>query len=228
MNIETKYLIRWGIPGWVFILLVSIMGYLIFHPNIKLNNVDLVDILGLLVSAGFVGVPIGYLFHQLYFSYNWLGKGRVFDKAVELVDDKDKIKGPCWGQNGHIDYYRFEHVWQKELIKLASDEKRLYLSERYRHLLTTIHGLGALWVALALSLGINVVFSLYHFDDIQKMPLLFLIGLALFNGYLLLAVQKGFVYYSANLNYFQGYFLNAFFNKELESAEKLEQPTTNE
>jgi hypothetical protein len=219
MNIETKYFLRWGIPGWVFILLVSIMGYLIFHTNIKMDEVNLIDFLGLLVSAGFVGVPVGYLFHQIYFSYNWLGNGRIFDKAVELVEDKEKIKGNCWGQNGHLDYFRLEHVWQKELVKLQSDEKRTYLTERYRHLLTTIHGLGALWVALALSLGINVLFSIYHFNNIGKMSLFFLGVLALFNLYLLIAVQKGFVYYSDNLNYFQGHFLNAFFNNEIEKKE---------
>ncbi len=216
VNVETKYLIRWGIPGWVFILLLSLMTYLVFHPQISLKEVNLVDVLGLLVSAGFVGVPIGYLFHQLYFSYNWLGKNRIFDAAVKLVDDQTKIKGPGWGMNGHIDYYKFEHIWQKELLKIA-DDKRNYLAERYRHLLTTIHGLGALWVSLASSLGINLIISIYHFREIEKMSLSLLILLALFNGYLLLAVHKGFNYYSSNLNHFQGYFLNAFFNNELES-----------
>lgn len=212
MNVETKYIIRWGIPGWVFILFLSIMIYLIFHPSISLKDVNLVDILGLLVSAGFVGVPVGYLFHQLYFSYNWLGKRRLFDPAINLIEKKELIKNKCWGQNAHKDYFRLEYIWQQELFELEND-KRTYLSERYRHFLNTIHGLGALWISLAFSLAINLVFFVCYFGDLTKISLLFLIALELFMGYLLLAVHKGFNYYSDNLNHFQGYFLNYLLNK---------------
>lgn len=213
MNIETKYLIRWGVPGWIFILIIASVIYLIFHPSINLKDVNLVDILGLLVSAGFIGVPIGYLFHQIYFSYNWLGKKRIFDEAVKLIDDQEKVRTQQWELDNHVDYFHFEHLWQRELIKL-NEYQTLYLSERYRHFLTTIHGLGALWVALASSLIINCILFLYNFNHIDKISMLILIVIGALNGYLLFAVYKGFKYYSKNLNHFQGHFLNDFFNDE--------------
>ncbi|MFF2415210.1 BA5345 family protein [Bacillus safensis] len=37
MNFETKYLIRWGIPGWVF-LLMSLWPEAIFHTNLPTEN----------------------------------------------------------------------------------------------------------------------------------------------------------------------------------------------
>ncbi|MET3407129.1 hypothetical protein ABIC59_004595 [Priestia aryabhattai] len=70
MNIDTKYLIRWGIPGWVFILF-GYTSYLSIGNNIKnsvfTGNSTVTQLLGILVSLGFVGVVFGYLMHQIYF-----------------------------------------------------------------------------------------------------------------------------------------------------------------
>lgn len=37
MNFETKYLIRWGIPGWVF-LLMSLWPFIIFSKGVPVND----------------------------------------------------------------------------------------------------------------------------------------------------------------------------------------------
>lgn len=207
MNIDTKYLIRWGIPGWVFLMFVgSVLIYYNFSALLKLQ-VDLSKALGLLVSLSFFGVPIGYLMHQVYFSFHWISKkNRVFDRAVSLVDHNDWIKDSRWGKSNKRDYFRFEYLWHVELMKLDT-EKRDYIAERYRYLLSTIHGLGALTVSLVFSAVIGGLAALYANDwNFNLFTILFIITAAI----LAFVTYKGFKYYSSNLNHFQGYFFNSF------------------
>ncbi|MEC3614251.1 BA5345 family protein [Bacillus stercoris] len=60
MNFETKYLIRWGIPGWVF-LLMSLWPFVIFSKGVPVN--DPVKSVSFIFSAA----VIGYLIYQIYF-----------------------------------------------------------------------------------------------------------------------------------------------------------------
>lgn len=218
MNFETRHLIRWGIPGWIFILFI-ILFYWIFNQDLSLDTSDSLKILGFLVSVSFIGVPIGYLFHQIYFSFNWLKKNRVFEKAVDLVEHKDIIKGNCWGQDAHVDYFKFEYVWHRELLKITED-KRMFISDRYRHFLNTIHALGALMVSLGFSLVYLIIVFIAYFSVLDKVQMLLMIGLLVLVTLLLIMVFKGFKYYSNNLNHFQGFTLNDLLNGEFKEYEK--------
>lgn len=210
MSFETKYLIRWGIPGWILIIFVG--GLLLLENKVYFENItsSTSTSIGLLVTLGFFGVPIGYLMHQIYFSWHWVIKRkRIFDDSVKLVNDSSKIITPYWNKNDEEDYFQFEFIWHKELLKLERS-KRDYISERYRHLLSTIHGLGALIVALGLSFTFGLVWGYFN-KDLNSLLLFYLV----ITGFLTFACIKGFNYYSSNLNHFQGNFFNVFFDGEL-------------
>lgn len=55
MNFDTKYLIRWGIPGWVFIMLISLPILFLYHDELLKFKIDISKTLGLFVSLAFSG-----------------------------------------------------------------------------------------------------------------------------------------------------------------------------
>ncbi|AHC42415.1 MULTISPECIES: BA5345 family protein [Bacillus amyloliquefaciens group] len=232
MNFDTKYLIRWGIPGWVFMFLIGIPSFLLLIQNELIQiKFDITKILGVIVSLAFLGVTLGYIMQQIYFSFRWSGKKDVIEDAVKLVDDFDKhIKeaGIKEGQRNNVEnYYVFEYIWHRELVRLDEDQRN-YIAERYRHILSTIHSLGALRISIFLSLIANIILFIcfnvkcyfnsligvqfYLFSFLSYVLYLLIIGL------LLWIVSKGFNHYSSNMNAFQGYFLNELINiKKIES-----------
>lgn len=217
MNFETKYLIRWGIPGWVFILFTYVT-YLSYGKRFFLGNeFTVTQLLGIMVSLGFVGIVLGYLMHQIYFSVNWIfskQSSKIMQKMLNIIENKEKIKGiDEYRFEHHKAYFMFEYHWQKELLQLDS-EQRDYITERYRYMLTTIHGLGALLVSIVLSIfSVSVLIFLYGHNAFSSVMIIFLI-------YLGFSVWKGFGYYSENLIYFQANFINAFHNKELKKPNR--------
>ncbi|WP_044893560.1 hypothetical protein [Bacillus alveayuensis] len=73
MNFETKYLIRWGIPGWY---LLGWVGFLIYQNDpwqirsfLATNNNILALITIFTTLFVIFGVLLGYLLHQYYFFY---------------------------------------------------------------------------------------------------------------------------------------------------------------
>jgi hypothetical protein len=217
MNFETKYLIRWGIPGWVFIVF-SYVSYLSYGNNLFLGNkFTVTQLLGIMVSLGFVGIVLGYLMHQMYFSVNWIfskQSSKIMEKMLAIIEDKEKIPGISKHSfEHHKAYFMLEYHWQKQLL-LHDEDHREYISGRYRYMLSTIHGLGALLVSIVLSI-ITVCIIIYFnghnfFSGV-------IIALLLYLGY---SVWKGFGYYSENLIYFQANFINAFHNDDLKKSGK--------
>lgn len=198
---ESKY-IRWGIPGWVFITGLLAVALIERWP-IELIGFKSATIVGLVAVITVIGVPIGYLFHQLYFTMNWL----IIKRDPSLIKWRVNNFPPnpkANHKNAHKmeEYFYVEFLWNLSLSNIADEEKRKYISERYRHLLSYVHGLGALLVGL----GATWFFSLFflRFDNliIWIPPLIELI--------LIFVVWKNFKYYSDNLDAFQGYFLNHF------------------
>ncbi|MBY0214118.1 hypothetical protein [Priestia aryabhattai] len=217
MNIDTKYLIRWGIPGWVFILF-GYTSYLSIGNNIKnslfAGSFTVAQLLGILVSLGFVGVVFGYLMHQIYFSLNWIFTNqstKIMSKMNGLVQNQEIFETNNQESSPHAKYYKMEFNWQKQLLML-DEKKRTYIAERYAYLLSTIHGLGALLVSLVSSFIAVLVIAWSHhiLNGLMLFYILFLI-------YLGFSVYKGFKYYSENLNHFQANFLNSFLAGEFTS-----------
>lgn len=216
MNFESKYLIRWGIPGWVFILFTYIT-YLSYKKSLFLGSeFNVTQLLGIMVSLGFVGIVFGYLMHQMYFSINWIfsnQSSKIMQKMLDIIEDKKKIKGIDKNKfDSHKAYFMLEYHWQKQLLKIEK-EQREYIVERYRYMLTTIHGLGALLVSIVSSvISISALILLYGHNVFSSVMIILLI-------YLGFSVWKGFGYYSENLIHFQANFINFFHNEELKKSD---------
>lgn len=214
LNFETKYLIRWGIPGWVFIVFSYISLLVYESKSAIIKDFTVTQMLGILISLGFVGVVIGYLMHQIYFSIKWIyskQSSKILKQITDLVTDKAKLGIECHEFDHHKAYFMMEFQWQKQLV-LTGKDNREYIADRYRYLLTTVHALGALLVSLSASILVTVIFLLSHlpndgwgWDDGSAIGIIFLLA------FLIISVTKLFNYYSENLIFFQANFFNSFF-----------------
>ena len=137
MKFETKYLIRWGIPGWVFLLGLTTL-YGVHNKNfIAIFTTDPIKLLSFVVAVASIGVPVGYIFHQLYFGLFWsLSNKKKGVKSITKHIEGYKQKF----SDVDSEYYYLDYLWQSEL-SLLEQNKRDYIAERYRHLLSTTHSL---------------------------------------------------------------------------------------
>ena len=121
MNFETKYLIRWGIPGWLFLLALG--PYVIWEYGEYLtdtfSNKNLI-VLGTFVTLA--GVPLGYFFNQIHHLIGWV-----------------LIRKPKGGWDNYFEQ-------EIEVDNLLAKEKNEHYRERYRYLLAKKHEVGSvLW-----------------------------------------------------------------------------------
>ncbi|KEF40127.1 hypothetical protein M670_00142 [Schinkia azotoformans MEV2011] len=125
MNFDTKYLVRWGIPGWIMLLTLFpylfITYYSIFKEIFKLSAVDILTIGAALT---FLGVPLGYILNQIHHSLFWV--------IIKCFD---------WNK-----YFKEEvHVEENHLMKCD------FKKERYRYLLSKKHEVGSVMVSFIIS-----------------------------------------------------------------------------
>ncbi|WP_282068190.1 hypothetical protein [Bacillus pumilus] len=66
MNFESKYLVRWGVPGWVLMLFVTVFFVINFQREF-LNVIvsKQFSIVGFTAFAAVVGIILGHLIHQI-------------------------------------------------------------------------------------------------------------------------------------------------------------------
>ncbi|WP_337969973.1 hypothetical protein [Virgibacillus salexigens] len=63
---ETKYLLRYGIPGWTLIIgIVSSIFFSELEATLKLFDKNTLTTVGFGAILAGIGVPIGYLIHQV-------------------------------------------------------------------------------------------------------------------------------------------------------------------
>lgn len=148
MNFEARYLIRWGVPGWVFIISIGFYFVLIEYTLFDQNRIESISSLldkstELLAAAAFltiVGIPVGYILNQIHHVWIW----------VIRVNWKK--------------YFRME-LKLNEVFYEARNGKEL--KDRYSYLLTRIHELGSIVVGLEISLAIIFCLSFnYGFNYI--------------------------------------------------------------
>ncbi|MYL33238.1 hypothetical protein GLW08_01030 [Pontibacillus yanchengensis] len=199
MNVESKYIIRWGIPGWLIILyyiLLDAFSKRVFFSD----NLPPVEIIVALLTAISFGVIVGYLLHQAYFAMEWLfGRGplevsheikQVLENAGLSYEEESKPERQ---------YFYFEYLWQKSLANISSPHKMEYLSARYQHLLTRTQELGVLRASLIICLLITGYFIFFE-------NILFLgVGLLIILGTLFLFVHRAQRYFTRNTHYFIAY-----------------------
>jgi hypothetical protein len=184
MKFETKYIIRWGFPGWVSIFFIGLFK-IISHWDKFLGMIsnDYKFFLTINVSLLLLGIPIGYLLYQTYFGILWVSRQKV-------------KKGK---------YFELEYTWHSNVMSLEP-EKMDYLSGRYRHLLGRIHDTGALLMSLVLSIVFIIVQLVMEWTLVGASELAPLIALLFFTF-------KNLAYYEENLNFFRDKFLDDYFTK---------------
>lgn len=204
MGFESKYLIRWGIPGWVFIFFI--FGGLISNAEYDFKGVNLPEMstsITLLLSLAAIGVPLGYVFHQLYFGFSLVV--RNFEKLSEVKKEigEDFPAEDDFGtvmSNLTNDYYHLEYVWHSMLLE-QDENTRIYLEERYRHILGTTHALGALWMSTICSIYTNFFISFLFIGVIESNE--FYISILVVQILILFSSFFNYLYFSKNLRAFQ-------------------------
>ncbi|WP_339201688.1 hypothetical protein [Peribacillus sp. FSL P2-0133] len=142
MNFDTKYLIRWGIPGWIMVMALLpyyIIIYFDFFSDHVVNSSDLLAI-GAVLTV--LGVPLGYLLNQIHHSVFWVLPKLIFGSWSKYFNEELKV-----------DDYIANH-------KNGAEKK-----ERYRYLLTRKHELGGFMVSLFISafvIGLSNVIGRHH------------------------------------------------------------------
>jgi len=131
LNFETKYLIRWGIPGWIMILSLGPYLYTYYEAARKLSE-NLIAI-GAILTV--VGVPLGYLLNQVHHSLTWV---IIRYKIIRKLFKKDS-----WDE-----YFEKELQLDELFFK---DDEGTKKQERYRYLLSRKHELGGVTVSLFIS-----------------------------------------------------------------------------
>lgn len=132
MNFDTKYLIRWGIPGWI--LLLTLMPYfvVILYETLPKEISDK-NVLALGAAITLSGVPLGYFFNQIHHLFGWVVKenwDNYFDEEV-IVDEF-----------------------------LCKDANKGY-QDRYRYLLTKKHEVGSVYVSFIVSTLVIMISNFY-------------------------------------------------------------------
>ncbi|UKS64697.1 hypothetical protein [Rossellomorea marisflavi] len=151
MNFDTKYLVRWGIPGWV--LMILLVPYLCIFTEFSIDGIqkgsnNLVAIVAFLTL---IGVPIGYMMNQIHHALTWVFvRHKYIRKPLNCI--ASLFKRDKKGDKEKEGKENWEEFFQKELEidEFLHKKNREYLRERYRYLLSKKHELGGLTVSLFL------------------------------------------------------------------------------
>ena len=198
-------IIRWGIPGWILLAWLLILYSVTYHEQVFefLKN-DSIESLSITAVFASVGVPIGYLIHELYFLVTWTSRNlnENLDRITTKVESFPYPDG--WEEmNDKEKYYFIEFLWDKHVHQLEDEGHRNALIERYRGRLTLIHSLGTLFISTFCAIIITILVCIFfiEFSVMAVVILLLQIGIAIF-------VYKNFKYHSDHLKDYQGHYLN--------------------
>jgi cell division protein FtsW (lipid II flippase) len=178
MNFETKYLIRWGIPGWIMVMILFpyfVVTYFEFLSKHVSTSSDLLAV-GAILTV--LGVPLGYLLNQIHHSLFW-----VIPKLF------------LWNQ-----YFKEE----LEIDKYISNHKfGVEKKERYRYLLSRKHELGGVLMSLLFSVVIIGLMNTWG-DNGYKWSWIYFTVICVLAVFILFSRQ----YSSQNIQKYHDHFLN--------------------
>lgn len=136
MNFDTKYLIRWAIPGWVFLISI-ILYFSIMKEGLLIENLKGTLILGLSASIALLGIPLGYLLNQLHHFLFWVCNPKNWAKYFEE---------------------------EFEVDKLLTKESNKELRERYRYLLAKKHEVGSVFMSFSIAFVLTIICNFTIFE----------------------------------------------------------------
>lgn len=140
MNFETKYLIRWGIPGWLMMMVLSPFFITIHFDFLVKHIVTSTNLIALGAALTILGVPLGYLLNQIHHSLFW-----VIPKLIK----------------NEWDNYFIEEITLDQNLKDKEEFRN-----RYTYLLSRKHELGGIAVSLSVSFIVLITTMIWgeHFD----------------------------------------------------------------
>lgn len=113
MNFESRYLIRWGIPGWIYLAILiayfSVMDYEAFKSFIFSKDVPII-VASITIFVGF-GIIIGNLIHQFSLNFGfviWINRNKYFKNEYEM--DLKIIKSQYGKEIQRIYSYRLGNI----------------------------------------------------------------------------------------------------------------------
>lgn len=157
LNFEAKHLVRWGIPGWFYTLVIFIYFLLDDKERLVqyLKSLD-VSIIGITALLGVTGIIIGHMIHQISMLFGFL----------IITNWKKYFKGE----------YKLDQIIMKS--KYGQEIQRIY-----RHRLGQVHALRALTTSGVLSLitvGLLLIFYSYSIKTIFLLIVICILTITLF------------------------------------------------
>lgn len=104
MNFDTKYLIRWGVPGWI--LLITLIPYfvVIYYDSLP-TIISEKNVLALGAAITLIGIPLGYFLNQMHHLLGWVILGEWDNYFSEEIKVEDFL---CGKENeGYKERYRY-------------------------------------------------------------------------------------------------------------------------
>lgn len=147
MNFEAKHLVRWGIPGWLYIIII--FSYFVIEKKQELIsyltsfNMNNIGITALLAGSGIV---IGHLIHQFSMLFGFI----------------------IW--NNWKTYFDNEYRLDKLLMTSSVGDK---IQRIYRHRLGQVHALRALLASSILSFLTLILLMIFYSFSLKT---LFILG----------------------------------------------------
>lgn len=197
--------IRWGIPGWILLAwLLALYSVTHYEQVFIFLRDEAIKSLSITAIFASIGVPIGYLIHEFYFSITWTSRNlnENLDRIISKIENFPYPKD--WREmNDKEKYYFIEFLWDKYVHQLENEGHRSALIERYRDRLTLIHSLGTLVISMVFTIIATITMCFFYigFPFIAIVILIFQIVIVFF-------VYKNFKYHSDHLKDYQGHYLN--------------------
>ncbi|MBM7694014.1 hypothetical protein JOC77_003458 [Peribacillus deserti] len=171
MNFDTKHLVRWGIPGWIMIMMLGPFISFAFEGLSNILTSKNTVAIGAFLTL--IGVPLGYLLNQIHHSLFWVLPRRKLLRKI----DRFRKKG-SWNQ------YFINEINIDEIFFF--DEIGKKKKERYQYLLSRKHELGGVTVSLGITaliiLSVNLGRHLHEVWSWSYFVVVFILCLLLWNS----------------------------------------------
>lgn len=148
LNFDTKHLVRWGIPGWIMLIVLGPYFFFYYEEIREVSTSANLVAVGAFLTV--TGVPLGYLLNQIHHSLFWVYPRRKWLSKI--------TKKGSWNQ------YFINEINMDELffVNEVGEKKR----ERYQYLLSRKHELGSVTVSLGISVIIIFINNVHHKDSV--------------------------------------------------------------